>query len=449
MRPNCETSDLERTIPDVHWFATISGILLLAATAGLAGPCDIFATGGTPCVAAHSTVRALYAAYSGSLYQVRRATDKTTKDIGLISAGGYVNSAAQDSFCAKTTCTISYIYDQSPKKNDLPLSPPVHWLPNGGTEASATMGSAKVGRHDVYGVYVQPDAGNTYRNDKTTGVATGDQAESMYMVVDGKHYNGRCCFDYGNVETTGNDDGSATMEALNFGTIPNWSYGSGSGPWVMIDLENGVFAGGQLSGSVSVNTPLVATYVTVMANGPSGNKMTLKGANAQSGTLAIKYDGVRPPGYSPMKKEGAVELGTGGDGSAGGDGTFFEGAVTSGVPSDAVEDSVQANIVAAEYGSSTSAISTGGASATFPASVFFDMGSGAYKIAYDVEAPSPVHLSVIDLQGRRVTELADGMVATGSHVATWDASRVRAGAYTMALEIAGSLAWSKVVLVGH
>ena len=29
------------------------------------GPCDIFAAGGTPCVAAHSTVRAMYSAYSG------------------------------------------------------------------------------------------------------------------------------------------------------------------------------------------------------------------------------------------------------------------------------------------------------------------------------------------------------------------------------------------------
>jgi DNA-directed RNA polymerase specialized sigma24 family protein len=32
---------------------------------------------GTPCVAAHSTVRALYANYGGSLYQVRRASDGT------------------------------------------------------------------------------------------------------------------------------------------------------------------------------------------------------------------------------------------------------------------------------------------------------------------------------------------------------------------------------------
>ena len=48
---------------------------MLAASAALvcaraAQVCDIYAGSGTPCVAAHSTVRALYAAYNGPLYQV-------------------------------------------------------------------------------------------------------------------------------------------------------------------------------------------------------------------------------------------------------------------------------------------------------------------------------------------------------------------------------------------
>ena len=36
------------------------------------GPCDIFAAAGTPCVAAHSVVRALYQNYTGALYRVLR-----------------------------------------------------------------------------------------------------------------------------------------------------------------------------------------------------------------------------------------------------------------------------------------------------------------------------------------------------------------------------------------
>src|SRR5581483_358129 len=59
---------------------------------------------------------------------------------------------------------------------------------------------------------------------------------------------------------------------------------------------------------------------------------------------------------NPMRKEGAIILGIGGDNSIGAAGTFYEGVMTSGYPSDATENSVQANIVAAGYGGG----STGG-----------------------------------------------------------------------------------------
>jgi hypothetical protein len=50
-----------------------------------------------------------------------------------------------------------------------------------------------------------------------------------------------------------------------------------------------------------------------------------------------------------MAKQGAIVMGVGGDNSHSGEGTFFEGCITSGFPSDATDDAVQANIVAA-YG---------------------------------------------------------------------------------------------------
>ena len=53
--------------------ATGTLVAIGAAPASAASlPCDIYASGGTPCVAAHSTTRALYASYNGPLYQVRR-----------------------------------------------------------------------------------------------------------------------------------------------------------------------------------------------------------------------------------------------------------------------------------------------------------------------------------------------------------------------------------------
>ena len=91
------------------------------------GPCDIYAAGGTPCVAAHSTTRALYASYNGPLYQVMRLSDNAVKDIGVAGPhafpstdpGGYADAAVQDALCANTTCVITKIYDQSGHGNDL------------------------------------------------------------------------------------------------------------------------------------------------------------------------------------------------------------------------------------------------------------------------------------------------------------------------------------------
>jgi hypothetical protein len=325
------------------------------ATGGSPGPCDIYQSGNTPCVAAHSTVRALYGSYSGNLYQVRRASDKTTKDIAVLSPGGYANSATQDTFCSGTTCTISIIYDQSTNANHLTKSPPGGWLNNGGLEADATAAKIKAGGHTVYGVYTTMNWDNDigavgYRNNQTKGVAIGDQPEAMYMVASGKHYNQWCCFDYGNAETNNLDNGNGTMEAVYFGNSTQWGKGSGTGPWVMADLENGVFAG-QSFDPPATNTSLVANFVTAMLKGRSGT-FALKGADAESGTLKTMYDGPRPSGgYNPMKKEGAIILGVGGDNSHTGEGTFFEGCMTSGSPPDATDDAVQANIVAAKYGS--------------------------------------------------------------------------------------------------
>ena len=58
----------------------------LGAAAAATGPCDIYRAGGTPCVAAHSTVRALFGA--GPLYQLRRADTNATASSTLAPARG-------------------------------------------------------------------------------------------------------------------------------------------------------------------------------------------------------------------------------------------------------------------------------------------------------------------------------------------------------------------------
>jgi hypothetical protein len=120
-------------------------------------PCDIYASGGTPCIAAHSTVRALYGAYAGSLYQVRRSSDTTTRNIGVLTAGGAADAAAQDSFCAGTSCVVTVVYDQSGRGNDL-------WhqgssaVPGSSqsSPAKATSESLTVGGAKAYSLFTTP-----------------------------------------------------------------------------------------------------------------------------------------------------------------------------------------------------------------------------------------------------------------------------------------------------
>jgi hypothetical protein len=341
--------------------------LLLGAAASLAGgalvasgaapavaagslPCDIYGSAGTPCVAAHSTTRALYAAYNGPLYQVRRSSDNATTNIYPLSAGGVANAATQDSFCAGTSCVITEIYDQSGHGNNLTQAPGGGAAGGPDNLANATAAPVTVGGHEAYGVYVAPGTG--YRDDSTSGIATGNNPEGIYDVVDGTHYNGGCCFDYGNAETNNDDDGAGTMEAVYFGNIRVWGYGTGNGPWIMGDLENGLYSGS--NAGYNANDPTTDyRFTTAMVEGNSSNQWAILGGNAQSGGLSTDFSGARPAGYYPMRKQGAIILGTGGDNSDGSAGTFYEGVMTSGYPSAATESAVQASIVAAGYAPSS------------------------------------------------------------------------------------------------
>ena len=107
------------------------------------------------------------------------------------------------------------------------------WLPNGGNEANAADAKIMVSGHVAHGIYVNnPTANVGYRNNATKGLAKNDEPEAMYMVVDATRFSTICCFDYGNAETSGVDDGNATMEALYWGASTQWTRGGGNGPWL-------------------------------------------------------------------------------------------------------------------------------------------------------------------------------------------------------------------------
>ncbi len=325
-----------------------------AGAGSTTGPCDIYKSAGNPCIAAHSTVRALFGAYAGKLYQVRNSAG-ATQDIMPLAPGGVANGAAQDTFCNGTSCVVTAVYDQSGHGNDLWYqgSTQVPGSPSS-SPSKATTESLTLGGHKVYSLYI--NSGNSYWVDASkSGIALGADPEGMYMVTSGKHFNGGCCFDYGNSETDRKADGSGAMDALNFSSITAWGTGAGSGPWVMADLEYGVFA--QNNTNKNQNDPTqTSAYVTAVLKNNGTTEFALRGGDAAMGGLGTYYKGGLPGGWSPMKKQGAIVLGSGGDcckpdgGANLSAGTFYEGCIVTGYPSDATEDAVQANVVAAQYG---------------------------------------------------------------------------------------------------
>ena len=247
-----------------------------------------------------------------------------------------------------------------------------------------------IGGSKAYGVFVSPGTG--YRNDATKSIATGDTSQGMYAVFDGTHYNSGCCFDYGNAETNNKDTGNGHMEAIYYGTCSFWGTGSGSGPWVMADLENGLFSG-QAAKQNTADPSLSYRFVNAVVKGEPGT-WAIRGGNAASGSLSTYYSGARPTasGYNPMHKEGAIVLGIGGDNSISGQGTFYEGVMTSGYPSDATENSVQSNIVAAGY-ATTSLLS--GTALTVGSSYSFKLTTSGYTDRYIAHTGTTVNTQVV------------------------------------------------------
>jgi hypothetical protein len=307
-------------------------------------------------VAAHSTVRRLWSKHNGNLYQVRKGgspsgTGGTTTEIGF-DADGFAKGSDQDSFCGTDPCTISVIYDQSGNGNDLTVAPGGGQKTTGDNEAKAAALPVTLRGHNVYGEHNPIGVG--YRNNKAVNTATGDNPQTVYMVASANYKNNACCFDYGNAERNSRDNGEGTMEAVYFGSCVAWNKGGGDGPWIMGDLEDGLWAGNTNPYEANESIPADWTYVVGLVKGEKKNSScnqgnghwAIKKGNGQSGDLITAFDGPRPSSkYNPMRKEGAIILGTGGDNSNGAQGNFFEGVMTTHYSSEAADKAVHANIV--------------------------------------------------------------------------------------------------------
>lgn len=415
------------------------------------GPCDIYSAGGTPCVAAYSMARSLSGSYIGPLYQVRKA-DGATRDIGA-AADGFANSADQDAFCGNSACTVSILYDQSGKANHLTKAPAGCYIGTAAqpdNESNAKGRSLMIGGHKVYALYMVPQDG--YRNNKATGMPTGSAAQGIYEVADGKRGGPSCCWDFGNASTNNCNGGTGLMNSIFFGT-GYWGKGAGSGPWFLGDFEAGVWSGGSgASGTTNASNPSMGVDYALGILKTNATNYAIRAGNAQSGALATAYDG-KPPANWQMK--GGIVLGIGGDNSNSSLGTFFEGAITAGRPTDATDALISKNIQDAGYGSS--AVSTrnivsmevpmdGSRASTFK--IRYHPSMAKVVISYTLQKPQRVNLNIRDLRGSLVAQLVDGVLPEGKREAVWEAKRAAAGIYVATLAIGGGSGWSEKIILG-
>jgi hypothetical protein len=480
---NAKGTYMKSRITRVLALAMIAATSILAAQTGAGsksqparpeGPCDIYAAADDPCVAAHSTTRALYASYNGPLYQVLRQSDGKTLDIGVVQpasspsldAGGYADAAAQDAFCANTYCWIGIIYDQSPNHNDLTQAP------RGGFSGPAMGGSNNlpiadaapitVMGHKVYGVFIAPGMG--LRQNDAKGTAVDDQAEGQYWVINGLHFNSGCCFDYGNAEIDSRDDDNGTMETAYYGNSVPWFHGSPPGPWVMTDQENNLVGCVNPDGSKLCTNLKTITwrFVTAMAKGEPHHWASM-GGDAQRGALSVMFDGPRIDStYDPMRKQGAILLGNGGDNSNSSQGTFYEGAMTAAdtFPTDATDQKVQANVVAARYGVALLSLAPASATADPPGLQTFSPRSSqdavvtftntttepAVGVKLSITAPGPQWAAVV-AGTTDTSKTFSGPVAPGATVSA--TFKVTSGPEAFNGDLTGNAAWTSTSRAMH
>src|SRR5580698_11414620 len=147
----------------------------------------------------------------------------------------------------------------------------------------------------------------------------------------------------------------------------------------MTDQENNLVGCVNPDGSkLCVNLPNITwRFVTAIAKGEP-HHWTSMGGDSQQGALSVMFDGPRVNlSYDPMRKQGAILLGNGGDNSVGSQGTFYEGAMTAAgtFPTNATDQLVQANVVAARYDVPRLSLAPAGATAAPPGLQTFSPGS--------------------------------------------------------------------------
>jgi hypothetical protein len=313
-----------------------------AAPASAQGLCDIAAAAGHPCAVGYGVSRPVFQSWGGALFQVRRASDNATRDIGV--SGGIADVASLNSFCAGTTCTIVRIYDESGNGQDL-----IYANPAG--DSHAIIPPSLLWR-TLPGGTVIPYAGTGNLNSGTrAGLANNGPFSSMdgavpatvVAVMDSSTHNSTCCYDFGIGEWAYKDYGQGTM----------WAIGTSYG--MDIDRENGgEGAGGNwIADAAGIFAKTDGNNYTLAYGDVTGAGLTYYADNTALGfSMNFSWDF----DINSYANGSAITLGMGGDSAGFGGGTtggFFEGFVATSEQPDSTDAAMQANINAFYTSSST------------------------------------------------------------------------------------------------
>jgi hypothetical protein len=260
----------------------------------------------------------MFAAYTGNLFQLTRASDSTTINVGSMPTGLY-NAATVASFCVGTSCYISNIYDQAGNANHLPQA------------TVASMAPWALYPSNTLPVVVTYTIGGAfYRNRaSTTGIPTGAASTTTYMVR-AMDVWGSCCGEYGRLETTIVGSPAGAMWTLGYQLYP------GTTPGLGVDFE------GTDSPIQPGTIPLITGYIDKYNS--ATNLFTDKYVDVTTSPATLIGLQQNTPPQTPIVQAG-LSLGEGGDASAAPT-EFFEGAVITGVTSDATDAALSQNLAA-------------------------------------------------------------------------------------------------------
>jgi len=302
-----------------------TGISQPCGGATYVGPCDAIGADCSSPGALYSVTHGMTAAYSGSLFQLIRASDSTTMDIGMVNH--VVNLAAVATFCNLTYCNYSKLYDQSNNGNNLvPVSTVA-----GGVNSACSSANVCAPPFEIDPSNGLPIIRTIYPTElylaSTSGLTGGTHAISAYFYGNNAGES-PCCGFWGPAHTFA----APTTEGTDFLQVMTYGTGSSTPPWYQkCGSTTSLCMGIDEEQVVDATTDYAPTAIQDITG-----LITFDGGAATDtmklyGNSATPLDTVSPPlstsnGYTQTTGT-SIRIGGGGDGTPS-DGIFRDGIIT-------------------------------------------------------------------------------------------------------------------------